>query len=161
MSSMVFNGTRATTGTLLSAGGGFIQSAPGVTFFGQPYSATQATPIMTGAGPVSWTGTNALGPWSYNATLTAGQSAVGLLFNWNTNNGIAVFEVFNCNDDGSGDACIGGQEGAAGNMQNGPFVGQNPNFNGVEVSAVPVPAAAWLMASGLLGLVGVARRRKA
>ncbi len=27
------------------------------------------------------------------------------------------------------------------------------------VSAVPVPAAAWLMASGLLGLVGVARRK--
>jgi hypothetical protein len=28
------------------------------------------------------------------------------------------------------------------------------------VSAVPVPAAAWLFASGLLGLVGIARRRK-
>lgn len=30
-----------------------------------------------------------------------------------------------------------------------------------SVSAVPVPAAAWLMGSGLLGLVGVARRKKA
>ena len=29
-----------------------------------------------------------------------------------------------------------------------------------DVSAVPVPAAAWLFGSGLLGLVGVARRRK-
>lgn len=29
-----------------------------------------------------------------------------------------------------------------------------------DVSAVPVPAAVWLMGSGLLGLVGVARRRK-
>ena len=30
-----------------------------------------------------------------------------------------------------------------------------------EVSAVPVPAAVWLFASGLLGLIGVARRKKA
>jgi len=29
-----------------------------------------------------------------------------------------------------------------------------------DLSAVPVPAAVWLFGSGLLGLVGVARRRK-
>lgn len=32
---------------------------------------------------------------------------------------------------------------------------------GTAVSAVPVPAAVWLFGSGLLGLVGVARRKKA
>lgn len=31
----------------------------------------------------------------------------------------------------------------------------------MEVNAVPVPAAVWLFGSGLLGLVGVARRKKA
>lgn len=35
------------------------------------------------------------------------------------------------------------------------------NLGFAEVSAVPVPAAVWLFGSGLLGLVGVARRRKA
>ena len=30
-----------------------------------------------------------------------------------------------------------------------------------DVSAVPVPAAAWLFGTGLLGLIGVARRKKA
>jgi len=55
-------------------------------------------------------------------------------------------------------------------MDNGPFPGFNANFDvaamtlsGFEpapVSAVPVPAAVWLFGSGLVGLVGVARRRK-
>ena len=34
------------------------------------------------------------------------------------------------------------------------------NFNLTGTSAVPVPAAAWLFGSGLLGLIGFARRRK-
>lgn len=33
-------------------------------------------------------------------------------------------------------------------------------FDNVNVNAVPVPAAAWLFGSGLLSLVGVARRKK-
>lgn len=36
-----------------------------------------------------------------------------------------------------------------------------PLFSVTEVTAVPVPAAVWLFGSGLLGLVGVARRKKA
>ncbi|MDV3238638.1 MAG: VPLPA-CTERM sorting domain-containing protein [Gammaproteobacteria bacterium] len=36
----------------------------------------------------------------------------------------------------------------------------SPVMDGSAVSAVPVPAAAWLLASGLMGLVGVARKRK-
>ena len=39
------------------------------------------------------------------------------------------------------------------------FPGFQPTFSG-SLTAVPVPAAVWLMGSGLLGLVGVARRRR-
>ena len=50
----------------------------------------------------------------------------------------------------------------------GPFTGYNANFDITSITvtsivpaAVPVPAAVWLFGSGLLGLVGIARRKKA
>ena len=53
-------------------------------------------------------------------------------------------------------------------MADGPFAGFNANFDvtdmvvtGITVTSIPVPAAVWLFGSGLLGLVGVARRKKA
>jgi hypothetical protein len=62
--------------------------------------------------------------------------------------------------DGDGDA-IPGIKMAAG----GPFQFFQANFNAnmtatAKPSAIPVPAAVWLLGSGLLGLVGVARRKK-
>lgn len=42
-----------------------------------------------------------------------------------------------------------------------PGSGIPGDFMAVRSSAVPLPAAVWLFGSGLLGLVGVARRKKA
>lgn len=69
--------------------------------------------------------------------------------------------------DGNGDGVMGIP------MIDGPFAGFNAGFNanmdpiadisdipgGPTPPPVPVPAAAWLLGSGLLGLVGVARRK--
>ena len=58
----------------------------------------------------------------------------------------------------------GDNDGIPGNaMTSGPFTGITPAFYGTLAGqyAVPIPAAAWLFGSGLLGLVGMARRKKA
>jgi hypothetical protein len=41
-----------------------------------------------------------------------------------------------------------------------PAIGGGYEGNFTIVSAVPVPAAAWLFGSGLIGLIGIARRKK-
>ena len=56
--------------------------------------------------------------------------------------------------DGNGDGLMGIPMAAG-----GPFGGFNANFN-ANLTPVPVPAAVWLFGSGLLGLVGIARRKK-
>lgn len=52
-------------------------------------------------------------------------------------------------------------------MKAGPFPGFNANFDimnitvdSIDTGVIPVPAAVWLFGSGLVGLVGVARRRR-
>jgi hypothetical protein len=62
---------------------------------------------------------------------------------------------------------IAGDDGIGGSpMIDGPFGGFNANFDITSVhinavtSEIPVPAAVWLFGSGLVGLAGVARRRK-
>ena len=57
--------------------------------------------------------------------------------------------------DGTLDGDANGIPGTA--MTAGPFAGFEPTFT---LQAVPIPAAVWLFGSGLLGLVGVARRRR-
>ena len=69
--------------------------------------------------------------------------------------GVAVFDL-----GPSSSSSVGGFFSAA------TFLEQFPDYQGVSVeitgiSEVPVPAAVWLFGSGLLGLIGMARRRTA
>jgi len=43
----------------------------------------------------------------------------------------------------------------------GFFNGSQPNVTYGNLEVIPIPAAAWLFGSGLIGLIGVARRKKA
>lgn len=95
---------------------------------------------------------------TYTFTVGAGQMGGQIDFAWGGTTGIDVVMVWNVvgNTYTSSDWDTNGTPGAG--MIDGPFPGFSANFN---MTAVPVPAAVWLFGSGLLGLVGVARRKKA
>lgn len=60
-------------------------------------------------------------------------------------------------------SCTAGESAYLGDFLNGftfdPF-DDKATFEGLSVVTIPVPAALWLFGSGLLGLIGVARRKK-
>jgi len=89
---------------------------------------------------ISCTGTLCDAPFDWGAT-----SNIPVVLDWGVSG--SVWET----QDGDSN----GIPGTA--MTAGPFTGFSPYF---KVNTVPIPAAAWLFGSGLLGLVGVARRRR-
>lgn len=144
---------------------------------GDPVVGTMSIDDMTGAGSATITGQPFFGStWlATGITLQAtgpGAVTANMLFHWGDVDGSTSCGLTNCD--------IGVTVGFAmmptanpmafsvttvtSDMPGGPFAGFQPTFNGtatVVPSAVPVPAAAWLLGSGLLGLVGVARRKAA
>ena len=165
ITSMDFGANYAATGTITDSGpwGSFDSIDP---FFLQPWTVTQASDVITNSNGVTFSDTG-LGAYDFSADIANmkdHQVAVGTYFDFGGSNSIAVLAVFDCT---SGTGCTGASIGADGNpfggMQTPPFPGMLPLFNGTGTlipSPAPVPAAVWLFGSGLLGLVGVARRRK-
>jgi len=143
-------------GEITNAGNGTIFSID--PFWGIPWTAVQQTTFMDNTG--SWNGISPVGggtAFDYDveiASMTDNQVAVGLFWNWNTNNGVAVLEIFDC----ISDVCMG--QGVP--MATGPFPGIPIIFNGTGSatvpSAIPVPAAMWLMLSGIVGLIGFSHK---
>jgi len=132
----------ASNGTLVSSAGDYVlDTASGVVSLGAP------DPVGTADGAMHF-------------TVGTGQIAGVIYFAYGGTVGIRVVNVWDINADGSLTASLTGIPG----MENGPFPGFNAAFDLTGaglVSAVPVPAAIWLFGSGLVGLVGVARRKKA
>ena len=137
------------------------------TFGGSPWAQGTATGTsqFTTHNPFSVTSTKTNVLTQPGFHLTDNQVAWGTLFNWSTSTNIPVLVVMDCPSATATSACTG----IAGTpMAAGPFQGADPVFNGTLATGsvpfsgnpVPVPAAAWLFGSGLVGLAGIARRRR-
>lgn len=169
-------GTVGVDGTVTgSIGGGTFSVASTTPFFGATWTAHSGTTF----GPGTYTIDTLTGGVYTGVQVGAGQVGGHILFNWGSTTDIDVVMVWDVACSGSscsytstdgigfanpgfstvadGYAMQDGKRGYA--MIDGAFPGFNANFD-FEVAAVPVPAAVWLFGSGLLGLVGVARRRK-
>jgi hypothetical protein len=168
ITSMSFNGSYGAAGTMNDAGNGTMTATQ--LFFGANWTADQQNWFDTHSSVLTWAGANTANvPDSFNYTfhLESNQVAAGTYFDWSGTNNIPVLTIYDCPVSGGG-ACTG----ISLPMATVPFPGNQPSFIGTTnddvpisggstgTNAVPVPAAVWLMGSGLLGLVGVARRRK-
>jgi len=133
-------------------------------FFGAVAGGITTSDIITGGATPATNGTLFGGKTQY--TLPMGPGPV-VSTTWNTTTIGGAGCGLGCNPSGTlpllADALsLGGTP-----MPAGPFKGSNANFDiitlhvvSVDTGVVPVPAAVWLFGSGLVGLVGVARRRK-
>jgi len=141
------------------------QSLTGGTF--GALGASDNTDTLIGAGGTTYP----IGP-TLMATIVQNTTNIGVVALGTNPSGTLPMVTDTVVDVTNGDLGIGGSP-----MQAGPFPAFNANFDitsmhvdtctdtgtgtdACQVAAVPVPAAVWLFGSGLLGLVGIARRKK-
>lgn len=158
VTSMVLGSTNSATGTLSSIANSSSYTPYGSLagiFFSQPWDAWAVEYFDdTSGATLHFDGTVfGWGDFDYTFTLPEGRVAWGMWINWSMSTDIPILNIMDCGAGNPGDICTG----IGTPMQYGPFPGLDISFNGV---VAPVPTAFWLFGSGLLGLIGVARKKK-
>ena len=141
----------------IGAGVWSISSIP--TFLGTPSTAHSGTTFGPGTYAI-----DTIQGGIYNFTVGEGQLGGHILWDWSTTTDMDIVNVWDVSTvagvtsytstdiDGDGIPGIG--------FIDGPFATVPLSANFDFSTAVPIPAAVWLFGSGLVGLIGVARRKK-
>ena len=143
-------------GTLTDSGGfGSISGS----FFGYTWVTTGEAYFDFGTTDATWEGETVMNGvvtnYLYDVNLTETQVAWGGYWSWSSTYGVPKLIVMDCVNSMPGSSCTGYEL-----VYYGPFVATGPHAGYIGVvSAVPVPAAAWLFGSGIIGLIGIARRK--
>lgn len=145
------NNSRGTHGTELNGASTAVYSDPTSTFFGAASGlAAGDTWATKTTADTTKTLVTAQNFWALTTSSTASAGATTKVAFGVDLDGDNVIEASNANGlNEFGEWSV--------NAANGTVTFTNPT----AVAAVPVPAAAWLLASGLIGMVGVARRKAA
>ncbi len=152
------DGTFSASGTLITAPG----AEPFTVTGGALNSAAFTAELYTGAGtiPAGTYATSPSGAFYYDNTLSPSSTSIltypGLLFTVGVLGGAGYNEINIFGNGGVNNYSY--YEGTA--QGNYPVIYNGGTFTVTEASSVPAPPAAWLLGSGLLGLIGVRRRLK-
>lgn len=135
-------------------------------FFGFMWTAHDVKVYSAGTYNISTPG------YTFNLVVPTGQVGMSMLFDWVGIQNIGIVQLCGMNQAFTGEGPANGSiwdcasidgdgDGIPGiAMHIGPFTGFSANFNINGLTApVPVPAAAWLLGSGLVGLGSLARKR--
>lgn len=146
--SMIHDAAGFLAGELTAGGVNSAMPASDGTIFENFYTDGSTGRFSLGPAPIAttaWNTTNDAGCFFENCLGVAASGALPLIFDDESN----TFD----NTANTGGA-VGGSP-----VQDGRYITQNVNLDFTSMTVVPIPASVWLFGSGILGLIGIARKK--
>lgn len=129
------------------------------TFLGSPWTAHGGTTFGPGTYAI-----DTIEGGIYNITVGAGQLGGHILWDWSVSTNIDIINVWDVSAAGGlityTSTDIDGDSIPGIGMIDGPFASVPFSMNFDFATTVPIPPAVLLFSSGLLGLIGISRRKK-